>query len=185
MMKEAPRSIENADAIRAALKDGARELTAFCHWNANIDNAWYWRDERGDLACGLTDWGNVGQLNMVTAIQSSLVFAEPGFLIENLGQFFELFSKEFENAGGGPLDPAALELQFALQTIAGGLQWPLDTVPLIERHVPDLATVIDRFDPRTEDDEFVRTQLHLLRAYLMLWQSSGPRELIDWAIRRA
>jgi len=79
----------------------------------------------------------------------------------------------------------ALELQFALQTIAGGLQWPLDTVPLIERHVPDLATVIDRFDPRIEDDEFVRTQLHLLRAYLMLWQSSGPRELIDWAIRRA
>ena len=185
MVKEAPRSIENADAIRAALKDGARDLTAFCHWNANIDNAWYWRDERGDLACGLTDWGNVGQLNKVTAIQSSLVFAEPGFLIENLGQFFELFSKEFENAGGGPLDPVALELQFALQTIAGGLQWPLDTVPLIERHVPDLATVIDRFDPRTEDDEFVRTQLHLLRGYLMLWQSSGPRELIDWAIRRA
>ena len=119
-MKEAPRSIENADAIRAALKDGARELTAFCHWNANIDNAWYWRDERGDLACGLMDWGNVGQLNKVTAIQSSLVFAEPEFLIENLGQFFELFSKEFENAGGGPLDPVALELQFALQTIAGG-----------------------------------------------------------------
>jgi hypothetical protein len=99
MKKEAPRSVENADAIRAALEDGARDLVAFCHWNANIDNAWYWRDEKGDLACGLMDWGNVGQLNMVTAIQSSLVFAEPEFLIENLDHFFELFSREFEKAG--------------------------------------------------------------------------------------
>jgi hypothetical protein len=69
--------------------------------------------------------------------------------------------------------------------VAGGLQWPLDIVPLIERHIPDLATVTDRFDPRIEDDEFVRTQLHLLRAYLMLWQASDPGDLIDGAISRA
>jgi hypothetical protein len=131
------------------------------------------------------DWGNVGQMNMVTAISSCLVFAEPEFVIENLDHFFALFSKEFDNAGGGPLDPAALKLQFALQMVAGGLQWPLDTVPQIERHLPDLSTVTDRFDPRIEDDEFARTQLHLLTAYLMLWKSSDPSDLIDWAIRRA
>jgi hypothetical protein len=51
--------------------------------------------------------------------------------------------------------------------------------------VPELATVTDRFDPRIQDDEFVRTQLHLLTAYLMLWQSSDPSTLIDWAIDRA
>ena len=38
-------------AKRAALRDGARDLSAFCHWNANIDNAWYWHDENGALAC--------------------------------------------------------------------------------------------------------------------------------------
>jgi hypothetical protein len=69
--------------------------------------------------------------------------------------------------------------------VAGGLQWPLDTVPLIERHIPDLDTVADRFDPRIEDDEFARTQLHLLTAYLMLWQASDPGELINWAVHRA
>jgi hypothetical protein len=185
MMEAAPRSVENADALRAALKDSAQGLFAFCHWNANIDNAWFWRDDNGNLACGLLDWGNVGQLNMVTALSSCLVFAESEFLIDNLGHFFELFSKEFESAGGGPLDPAALQRQFSLQMVAGGLQWPLDIVPLIERHIPDLATVTDRFDPRIEDDEFVRTQLHLLRAYLMLWQASDPGDLIDGAISRA
>ena len=185
LMREAPRAVENADALRAALKDGARDLFAFCHWNANIDNAWFWRENNGDLACGLMDWGNVGQMNMVTAISSCLVFAEPDFLIENLDHFFVLFSKVFEEAGGGPLNSAALKLQFALQMVAGGLRWPLDTVPLIERHIPDLATVTDRFDSRIKDDEFPRTQLHLLTAYLMLWHTSDPRGLIDWAIRRA
>jgi hypothetical protein len=181
---EAPRSIEHAEAVRAALKDSAQGLTAFCHWNANIDNAWFWRDDNGDLACGLMDWGNVGQLNLVTALSSCLVFTEPEFLIDNLDHFFALFAAEFAAAGGGALDPATLKLQFSLQMVAGGLQWPLDTVPLIEGHVQDLATVADRFDPRIADDEFVRTQLHLLTAYLMLWQSSDPGGLIDWACAR-
>ena len=41
----------------------------------------------------------------------------------------------------------------------------------------------DRFDPRIKDDEFARTQLHLLTSYLMLWQASDPRGLTDWVIR--
>jgi hypothetical protein len=185
LLQEAPRAVENAAALRSAMREGARDLFAFCHWNANIDNAWYWRDENGELGCGLMDWGNVGQMNMVTALSSCLVFTEPDFLIENLDHFFALFSEVFEDVGGGPLDPAALKLQFRLQMVAGGLQWPLDIVPLIEGHIPHLATVTDRFDPRIKNDEFPRTQLHLLTAYLMLWQSSDPQELTDWAIRRA
>jgi hypothetical protein len=174
----APRSVEHDDALRGALKDTSLGLFAFCHWNANIDNAWFWRDDNGDLACGLMDWGNVGELNLVTAISSCLVFAEPDFVVENLDHFFGLFAVEFANAGGGPLDPATMKRQFALQMVTGGLQWPLDIVPLIERAVPDLASVTDRRDPRIADDEFARTQLHLLTAYLMLWQASNPGELI-------
>jgi hypothetical protein len=182
LLQEAPRAVEHADAFRAALKDSARDLFAFCHWNANIDNAWYWRDANGELACGLMDWGNVGQMNMVTALASCLVFTESDFLIENLDHFFALFSRVFEEVGGGPLDPATLKLQFSLQMVAGGLQWPLDIVPLLERHIPDLVTVTDRFDRRIENDEFARTQLHLLTAYLMLWEASDPGGLTDRVI---
>jgi hypothetical protein len=185
LVREVPRSVEHADALHTALQDGAEGLVAFCHWNANIDNAWFWRDEDGGLACGLMDWGNVGQVNLVTAISSCVVFAEPDFVLEHLDHFFALFSEMFEDAGGGPLDPEALKLQFALQMVAGGLRWPLGAVPLIEDDVPDLATVPDRFDPRIAEAELPRTQLHMLTAYLLLWQASDPRSLIDWAIRRA
>lgn len=179
LMAEAPRSIENDHVLRAALQDSANGLFAFCHWNANIDNAWFWRDDRGDLACGLMDWGNVGQMNMVTAISSCLAFAEPEFVIANLDHFFALFAEVFEESGGGPLDPASLKVQHALQMVVGGLQWPLGAVPLLERHVPDLDSITDRFDPRIADDEFARTQLHLLTAYLMVWNSLDTKGLID------
>jgi hypothetical protein len=176
LLAEAPRAVEHADALGAAVQQSAVGLFAFCHWNANIDNAWFWRDEDGDLVCGLMDWGNVGRMNMVKAISSCLFFAEPDFVIEHLDHFLARFSTVFEEAGGGPLDPAALKLQFTLRMVAGGLQWPLDAVALIERHLPDLATVTDRF---------LRTQLHLLTSVLMLWQASDAPGLIDWAIRRA
>ena len=30
-------------------------MIALCHWNANIDNAWFWREPDGALRCGLID----------------------------------------------------------------------------------------------------------------------------------
>ncbi|HWA64751.1 MAG TPA: hypothetical protein VG899_00060 [Mycobacteriales bacterium] len=177
---QAPRSVELATALRAAQQD-APNLDAFCHWNANIDNAWFWRDGDGDLACGLMDWGNVGEINLVTALASALIFTEPDFLVANIGHFLDRFARVFTEAGGGPLDAAVLERQFALHVVAGGLQWPLGAVPRLERHVGDLDGLEDRFDPRIADDEFARTQLHLLTAYLMLWQAFDARRVIDEA----
>ena len=181
LSEHAPRAIEHDDALRAAVKEGAGALTAFCHWNANIDNAWFWRDADGVLECGLMDWGNVGQMNVVTALTSCLLFAEPDFLIEHLDHLLERFVEVFEATGGGPLDPGVLKRQFALQMVSGGLQWPLGAVALLERHVPDLDTAADRFDPRIWDDEFARSQLHLLSSTLMLWRTFDPGALIDGA----
>ncbi len=183
LRRQVPRALEHAAAIRAARRSAERELTAFCHWNANIDNAWFWREGDG-LACGLLDWGNVGVMNLVTAISSCLAFAEPEFVIEHLDHLLARFAEAFEDAGGGSLDPALLRHHFALHLVAGGLQWPLGAASLLERHVPDLADVADRFDPRIVDDEFARTQLHLLRGYLVLWEALEPEADLDGTIRR-
>jgi hypothetical protein len=44
------------------------DYVALCHWNANIDNAWFWRDADDRLHCGLMDWGCVSQMNVAMAI---------------------------------------------------------------------------------------------------------------------
>jgi hypothetical protein len=179
LREQAPRAIEHGDALRAAVQARADDLRAFCHWNANIDNAWFWRDDDGVLACGLLDWGNVGQMSMVTAISSCLTFAEPDFVVEHLDHLLARFSEVFEEAGGGPLDPALLRQQLARHVVSGGLQWPLGAVALLERIVPDLEAVADRFDPRIADHELPRTQLHLLTWSLVLWQAVDPAAVID------
>ena len=44
------------------------EMIALCHMNANIDNAWFWRDSEGALQAGLIDWGSVGQMSVASSI---------------------------------------------------------------------------------------------------------------------
>jgi hypothetical protein len=182
LREEGWRAVDNAEVIRAARQDEYRKLYAFCHWNANIDNAWFWHDSDGRVACGLMDWGNVGQINMVNALTSCLMFAEADFVIDNLDHLFGLFARVFTESGGGALDPEVLKHQFSLGLVADGLRLPLDRVALVERHVPDLELVEDRFDPRIADDEFARTQLHILTWALLRWEALDVHSLIDWSI---
>lgn len=182
LLDEGARANERHQAIRDARQDGYQQLFAFCHWNANIDNAWFWRDEDGTLRCGLMDWGNVGQINMANALTSALMFAEPEMVIAHGDRLLDRFADAFEDAGADPLDRENLARQFALNLVVDGLRLPLDRVALIERRVPDLATAADRSDPRIADDEFARTQLHILRWALSRWQALDVHGLIDHTI---
>ena len=51
------------------------DFVALCHYNANIDNAWFWRDPSGALGCGLLDWGRARQMNVAYALWGSLCAA--------------------------------------------------------------------------------------------------------------
>ena len=48
------------------------ELIAFAHWNANIDNCWFWRDATGQLRCGFLDWANAGQISVAQSINGAI-----------------------------------------------------------------------------------------------------------------
>jgi hypothetical protein len=52
LAEEVPRFLEHELAIKEFLHSKP-EFIALCHWNANVDNAWFWRNARGELECGL------------------------------------------------------------------------------------------------------------------------------------
>jgi hypothetical protein len=52
---DAPRFLAHEATIKRFLQED-RALIALCHWNGNIDNAWFYRDADGALHCGLMDW---------------------------------------------------------------------------------------------------------------------------------
>src|SRR3546814_9804042 len=61
--QEAQRFLQHETTIKRFLHADPKFI-ALCHWNAHIDNAWFWRDADGTLQCGLMDWGRVRQLNL-------------------------------------------------------------------------------------------------------------------------
>ena len=146
-------------AITRQLADDC-DYVALCHWNANIDNAWFWRDTGGTLHCGLMDWGCVGQMNLGMALWGALSGAETEMWDLHLDELLRLFVTEFERYGGPPLDAARLRRHMLLYAGAMGVAWLLDVPALIHKRFGTAPST--RKDPRIKDDESVRAPLQML-----------------------
>ncbi|MGB8366692.1 MAG: hypothetical protein ACLQUZ_00105 [Rhizomicrobium sp.] len=160
------------------------EFIALCHWNANVDNAWFWRTPEGELECGLLDWGHVSQMNVAMALWGSLSGAETKLWDCHLDALLALFVAEFRGCGGPALDVEELKLHLELYVALMGLRWLLDAPSLIQRHLPDLAEIESRFDPRFKANEFARAQLHIMTVFLNLWETRDFGMVLDRFLRR-
>ena len=167
--EEAPRFCGHEQAIEAFL-NAPSDFVALSHWNANTDNAWFWTGDDGEIDCGLFDWGNARVMNLGVALAGMFYGAEPDFLITHLDALIGAFTAEFERASGRALDPGELRHHLALQLACSGLMWMIDAPTVIQRLVPDLAQVPDRYDPRVFDNELIRTQIHMSAVWLTLWR---------------
>ncbi|MCG5434190.1 hypothetical protein LV457_18115 [Mycobacterium sp. MYCO198283] len=136
------------------------ELIALCHWNANVDNAWFWRDATGTLRCGLLDWGSVSRLNLAMAVWGSLCSAETDVWDHHLDELLTLLADTVARAGGARLPVPTLRDHALLYGAVMGITWLLDVPALVRHRVP--ATVTGRDDPRIRDDETVRVRLQML-----------------------
>lgn len=147
------------------------ELVALCHWNANVDNAWFWRNGGGQIECGLMDWGHVSQMNIAMALWGALSAAEIELWDRHLDDLLALFDREFQDCGGPALNLESLRLHLDLYIALMGLAWLLDVPASLQRQIPDLASVADRFDPRLVEHESGRTRLQMMSNFLHLWQA--------------
>lgn len=176
---EAPRLALFEDEVADHLA-GDGDYIALCHWNANIDNAWFWRDGNGTVRCGLMDWGCVSQMNLGMALWGAMSGAENDMWDSHLDDLLELFVGEFERSGGPRLDPGRLRRHTLLYAAVMGVAWLLDVPALVRRRF-DIAPT-RRMDPRIRDDEGVRAPLQMLSNLLLLWQRHPLGDLLDDAL---
>lgn len=161
----------------AGLLAGDSEYVALCHWNANIDNAWFWRDAADVLRCGLMDWGCVGQMNLGMAIWGAMSGAETQLWASHLDELLELFVGEVHRCGGPALDPARLRRHTLLYAATMGIAWLLGVPASIRRRfeaIPD-----SRKHPLIRDDESVRAPLQMLSNLLFVWERHRVGALLD------
>ncbi len=147
---------------------GDSEYVELCHWNANVDNAWFWR-RAGRLECGLMDWGCVGQMNVAMAIWGAMCSAETELWDTHLDGLLDVFGKEFMAAGGPALATAVMKGHLMLYVAIMGLAWLLDVPSYLLRLLP--AQVSDRFDPQIADNEQARSRLLMMTDFLNLWET--------------
>ena len=145
---------------------------ALCHWNANVDNAWFWRDADGVLRCGLMDWGCVSQMNLGMAIWGAMSGAETDLWDRHFDELLQSFAAEVQRFGGPSLDPDRLRRHTLLSAAVMGIAWLLDVPALIRRRF-GAAAPDNRKDPRIKDDESVRAPMQMLSNLLNLWDRTA------------
>jgi len=170
LTQEVTRVAEHEPAIWRHLA-ADRDYTALCHWNANVDNAWFWRDAGDRLHCGLMDWGCVSQMNVAMAIWGAMSGAETAMWDRHLDELLHLFAAEVARYGGPDLGVEVLTRDLMLYVALMGITWLLNVPALLRRRAPDLAEATSRVDPRVKDDEDVRAPLQMLTNMLNLWDT--------------
>lgn len=161
------------------------DYVALCHWNANVDNAWFWRDADDRLHCGLMDWGCVSQLNVAMAIWGAMSGAETSMWDRHLDDLLRAFVAEVSRSGGPVLDVEVLTRHLMLYVALMGVMWLLNVPALLRRRVPDLAGVAGRLDPRVKDDEPVRAPLQMLTNMMNLWEAYDFGSFLNDLVIRA
>lgn len=172
------------EALRLAEHEGAvlgrlaadSDYVALCHWNANADNAWFWRDEDGALRCGLMDWGCVGQMNLGMALWGAMSGAETELWDRHLDELLQLFVAEFHRCGGPALDPQRLRQHTLLYAAVMGVAWLLDVPALIRKRFEAIPK--NRMHPLIKNDESVRAPLQMLCNLLFLWERHRIGDLL-------
>jgi hypothetical protein len=180
LRNDAPRFLQHEPAVWNHLA-AQTDYIALCHWNANIDNAWFWRDAGDDVRCGLLDWGCVGQMNVAMALWGAMSGAEIDMWDHHLDDLLGLFVAEIRMCGGPDLDVSELRHQLMLYVGIMAVAWLLDVPALIRSRFGDATGSLTRKDPLIKDDESVRAPLQMLTNALNLWERMRFGELLTTA----
>jgi hypothetical protein len=175
---ELPRLLEVEPYVWRYLRERT-EYVALCHWNANVDNAWFWRDADGVLNCGLMDWGCVGRMNVAMALWGALCSAETALWNHEFDALLALYADVFRANGGAELDVVALRAQVVLYAGVMTMTWLMDVPSYVTAAVSDLDATTTRMAPGIRNAESVRCRLQMLTNALNLWESSDVNGLLS------
>ena len=180
---DVPRFMQHEPAVWRHLA-GDPNYVALCPWNANVDNAWFWRDTDNVLNCGLMDWGCVSQMNVGMAIWGAMSGAETDLWNHHLDDLLHVFVAEVDRCGGPNLDEGELHTHTTLYAAIMGVTWLLDVPALIRARFGRSANLRSRTDPRIKDDESVRAPLQTMANFLNLWETQRFGDVFEAVLAR-
>lgn len=160
------------------------DFIALSHFNANIDNAWFWRDAGGVLQCGLLDWQRARQMNVAYALWGALCGASLEIWDRHLDALLDLFVRELHAHGGPALDVAELRLHIGLYAATMMLAGLFDAPARVLARLPEAADAHGPLDPVFRRSEAARSFLHVFTVFLNLWATHDFGASLDLVLDR-
>jgi hypothetical protein len=176
-IRDIPDLVAAEGRIREVLY-GNPEFIAFAHWNANIDNCWFWRDAQGILQCGFMDWANAGQISVAQSVSGAISGAEPFIWNEHLDELLTVFIQEYAAQGGPRLSLDELRLHTLLIVAVSGVAYSMGAPIAMERDIEDIDAVESYQDDCFRQHENARIQLHMMTKMLNVWQTRRLGDVI-------
>ncbi len=176
----------NEARIQRFLTGDAR-MIALCHWNAHIDNCWFWRDAAGALHCGLIDWGRTGQITLGAALWGGLSAAHHDIWDLHLDGLLALFVAEFGAHGGPAITVDELLFHLRLHMATMGVARVLAFPETIRFRMPDCAKLSGPQDPALEPVALdpARNSMHIYAVFLKFWHKYDAGGAVHELLGRA
>jgi len=176
VLKTLQQSAAHWDDIKAYIGNTS-DFVGIQHANLQADNAYFWRDEDGNLDCGVFDFsGIMRQQSYVNNFMGCLSGADADLLEEYEEQFMRCFSDEYARYGGPPIDAEELVLRYRLFYLMCGADtcsW-IEKDTLRELPAPEWKDIPDRFCAKFQDTWNARTRTTTFINFLEL---SSRRDL--------
>jgi hypothetical protein len=162
------------------------DFVALAHVNMNVDNAYFWRTERGKLTVGVFDWGGLGSGSLGHKLWWWLYCNDYDVLTANIDGYLDCFISTYAEHGGPKLNKKELRSMFILTALQQLIQLCY-AVPQIIKMCPqkEWATIEDRWDPRIgrniDGKSTLRLYLHVINNVLrMLEEWKADKVLEDF-----
>jgi hypothetical protein len=163
---------------------GNPDMIALCHWNAHIDNVWFWRDGGEALHCGLIDWGRVGQITLGSALWGGLSAAHHDIWDFHLRELLQLFVREYHEHGGPLVTVEELEFHLALHMATMGVARVLAFPEIVEFRLPQCVNASGPYDPMFLDVDPARNCRQVYVNFLQHWRRMDFGGCVDRMLAR-
>lgn len=161
---------QNEAALQRYLT-GNPDMIALCHWNAHIDNCFFWTDHTGERQCGFIDWGRVGQLTFGSVLWGGLSAAHESIWDDHLDELLALFAEVYGECGGPRITAEALEQHLMVHMATMGVARVLAFPEVITFRCPDVAKASGWLDPMIQAIDPARNSTHIYKMYLKTWHA--------------
>eukprot|EP00747_Dinoflagellata_sp_TGD_P034088 gnl/TRDRNA2_/TRDRNA2_137045_c0_seq1.p1 gnl/TRDRNA2_/TRDRNA2_137045_c0~~gnl/TRDRNA2_/TRDRNA2_137045_c0_seq1.p1 ORF type:complete len:695 (+),score=163.53 gnl/TRDRNA2_/TRDRNA2_137045_c0_seq1:104-2086(+) len=151
------------------------EYFTLIHPNAQVDNAFYWRDENNSMQCGLLDWGGVAHGSIPICLGNGWMGAESDMMDEHEMNLVKTFCAEYEVVNGVKLDCDDVHMQMKLAQ-ASVFYGCCANIGMLLRTIPkdQWKSVKGRLDPKINDNFLMRCYYVQIELFLGMWKNRSP-----------